>query len=258
MIGTVWKCLSIQWRVCLLFRGNNKCEPEAQIQWDEARELLLTTSDHFLCPHDISMAQDRHVRPEQSPSREAAKLVNVEVHFRLPTSNDKESTTSQLISLPISVNTILPISKRTLSFSYPTTICMNFSSLHLVPHARLSHPVWSDHPNYAQWGPHTMSLLAMLFSPLILSLFCSIILLNLLSYYNPEFMSENDRASIAPTQTSGVFFYFNLYVFGLNLPEEVTILLWEKQMLFVRTLHAISHADRNCKMIISNSADNFG
>jgi len=72
----------------------------------------------------------------------------------------------------------------------------------------------------------------------------------------PVFLPYKERANIAPTQNIS-FFYFYLYFLGLKLPSEVTIPLYRKQRFFVRTLQAIPHADRNCKVIIKESSCQF-
>jgi hypothetical protein len=115
-----------------LFRGNNKCEPEAQIQWDDARELLLTTSDHFLCPHDISIAQDSHVRSEHSPSREAAKLSTWRFIFvSLPRMTNSQRRRNLFLYRPLSIlsyhfpNGLFPsvILQQSVSISLLSTSC---------------------------------------------------------------------------------------------------------------------------------------
>jgi hypothetical protein len=68
-----------------------------------------------------------------------------------------------------------------------------------------------------------MQLLAMLFAPLILSLFSSNILITLLSHTRSLYLYLQVTQQVKhPHKTSGVF-YFNLYVLGLELPSEVTI-----------------------------------
>jgi hypothetical protein len=46
------------WQYSMWARGSNLV--------GRSKKAVVTTSDHFLCPHGISLAQGRHVRMEKS------------------------------------------------------------------------------------------------------------------------------------------------------------------------------------------------